>query len=395
LSSSNSTGFVLLLAALSAFAPLSIDMYLPSLPTLVQAFGTEMGQVQLTLSAFLIGFGIGQLIYGPLSDRYGRRPPLLIGLGLYALTSAGCALGQSIETMIGLRFLQGMTACAGPVIVRAMIRDRFDATQGAQMLSLVFMVMTMAPLVAPLIGGWILIGLGWQAIFWVLALLGLACLVVSSGYLEETLPPSSRHSGGLVKVLRGWGMLLKHRRYMGYVLSSSLIGAVLFAYLAGSPFVFIEFYGIPAEHYGWLFALNVLGITTGAYLNKRWVGQIGVEPMYAWTTVVVAFASLLVLLVAWLELGLMGLMVPLFVCVSCIGFSSANAASAAMADFPHLAGSASALLGLFGFALGACTVALLGLLHNDTALPMALVIALCGTASWLTRKWLITKPNAP
>ncbi|MCB1720029.1 MAG: MFS transporter, partial [Candidatus Competibacteraceae bacterium] len=147
----------MLLAALTAFAPLSIDMYLPSLPTLVQVFATDTGRVQLTLSAFLIGFGIGHLIYGPLSDRYGRRLPLLVGVLLYVLASGWCALSENIEVMIALRFLQGMTACAGPVIVRAMIRDRFNPEQGAQMLSLVFMVMTLAPLLAPLLGGWILI----------------------------------------------------------------------------------------------------------------------------------------------------------------------------------------------------------------------------------------------
>ena len=386
------TGFVLLLAALTAFAPLSIDMYLPSLPTLADVFSTDTSQVQLTLSAFLIGFGIGQLIYGPLSDRYGRRPPLLIGVFLYALTSAWCALSQTIETMIILRFLQGATACAGPVIVRAIIRDRFDATEGAQMLSLVFMVMTIAPLIAPLMGGWIMLGLGWQAIFWTLAGVGMLCLLASILSLSETLPPARRQRGGFPSVIRGWGILLSHRRYLGYALSSGLIGAVLFAYLSGSPFVFIEVYGVAPEHYGWLFAINVLGVTGGAYLNRRWVGRIGVERMYALTAKVAALAGLVLLGVAWLNLGLPVLMLPLFVCVGCIGFSSANAASAALADFPQLAGSASALLGVFGFGLGALSGALVGLLHNNTALPMAFIIACCGVGSWLTHRWLIQSP---
>ena len=383
------TGFVALLAALSAFAPLSIDMYLPSLPTLASAFGTDTSQVQFTLSAFLIGFGIGQLIYGPLSDRYGRRPPLLIGVLLYAIASGWCALSQSIETMIALRFLQGMTACAGPVIARAIIRDRFDPVEGAQMLSMVFVVMTIAPLIAPLLGGWIMLGLGWQAIFWTLAGIGALCLLASFLSLDETLPPERRQRGGLASVIRSWGRLLSHRRYLGYALSSGLIGAVLFAYLSGSPFVFIEVYGVPAEHYGWLFAINVLGVTSGAYLNRRWVSRIGIERMYALTTRVAALAGLVLLSVAWLDLGLPVLMLPLFVCVGCIGFSSANAASAALADFPQLAGSASALLGVFGFGLGALSGALVGILHNNTALPMALVIACCGAGSWLAHRCLV------
>ena len=379
----------MLLAALTAFAPLSIDMYLPSLPTLVQVFATDTGRVQLTLSAFLIGFGIGHLIYGPLSDRYGRRLPLLVGVLLYVLASGWCALSENIEIMIALRFLQGMTACAGPVIVRAMIRDRFNPEQGAQMLSLVFMVMTLAPLLAPLLGGWILISLGWQAIFWALALIGFICLLVSIWQLDETLTPERRQQGGLFSVVRSWGRLLKHRRYLGYALSSGLIGAVLFAYLSGSPFVFIEVYGIPPEQYGWLFAINVLGVTSGSYLNRRWISRVGIERMYALTTWVAALAGLTLLAVAWLDLGLVILMLPLFLCVGCIGFSSANAASAALADFPDLAGSASALLGMFGFGLGACSGALVGVLHNGTALPMAFVIALCGVGSWLVRRLLI------
>ncbi len=249
----------LILSALVAFAPMSIDMYLPALPSLERYFATDTASVQHTLASFFVGLAIGQLFYGPLADRYGRKPPLYFGLSLYVAASAGCALAPGIVSLIGLRFLQAVSGCAGMVVARAVVRDLYDRQESARVFSILLMVMGIAPVVAPLAGGYLLTWFGWRSIFWVLALFGTACLLAVKFRLPETIPK------GLARVplssaLANYAGLLADRRYLGYALSGGFGQAGMFAYISGSPFVFIDLYGVPAHAYGWLFGLNGLGL---------------------------------------------------------------------------------------------------------------------------------------
>ncbi|MFO1352133.1 MAG: Bcr/CflA family multidrug efflux MFS transporter [Gammaproteobacteria bacterium] len=386
----SSARIILILATLSAFGPFSIDMYLPSLPALARSFATDASHVQYTLSAFLVGFALGQLIYGPLSDRTGRRRPLLFGVALYVLTSVSCALASSVTAMIVLRFAQGLGACAGIVVGRAIVRDRYESDAVARTMSLIFMVMTVAPMIAPLLGGWLMVWLGWRAIFWFLAGFGALCWLAGAFGLDESLPAEKRLHGGAARILRDYAQLLRARRFLGYALSGGLVSAGMFAYIAGSPFVFIELHHLPPQHYGWLFGINVLGVTSASFINSRLVMRFGADRMLSVAVMVAALAGAALLLVATLGAGgLPPLLPPLFLFISCVGFSGANATAGALALYPQMAGTASALLGLAAFGLGALCGALVGLLHDGSALPMALVMAGAGLGAWVANRWLV------
>ncbi|HWA12248.1 MAG TPA: Bcr/CflA family multidrug efflux MFS transporter [Burkholderiales bacterium] len=385
----------LILGALSAIAPLSIDMYLPSLPALERHFGADAAAGERTVAAFFIGLAIGQLFYGPVADRYGRKPPLLFGLACFTLASAGCALAGSIGSLVLLRFLQAVSGCAGMVVSRAVVRDLFDHQESARMFSLLMLIMGVAPILAPLAGGYLLVWSGWRAIFWVLASFGAACVVAVAVRLPETLPPSAprpRLRYALVEYLQ----LLRDRRFMGYTLSGGFAQAGMFAYISGSPFVFIDLYGVPAEHYGWLFGLNAVGIIGGAQVNRHLLGRFEPDRLLARANVVNVTCGALLLLMAWTNvLGLPGILVPLFLYIAALGFTFPNASAGAMAPFPEKAGSASALLGGLQFGVAALASLAVSALHDGTAMPMAGVIAACGLLAFATHRGLVSRQAAP
>src|SRR5262245_37748278 len=382
--------FTVVLGMLTAFGPLSTDMYLPALPALTTSFGTSPGRVQLTLSAFFIGFGAGQLVYGPLADRWGRKPPMLAGVSLYAVASMLCALSAGVGALIALRLLQGFGACAGPLIARAVVRDVYERDRAARMLSLLMLVMGAAPLLAPLLGGYLLVHVGWRAIFWVLTAFGVLCFATAWLGLPETLEASRRSHGSLVQVVARYAELASHRLYLGYVLSSAAAFAGMFAYFAGSPFVFIQLYGLPAERYGLLFGLNVLGLMSGAAIYSRIVVQLGADRLLRLGVTVAALAGAALALMATTGYGgLPGLVLPLLVFMTSLSFIGGNALAGALSAFPHMAGTASALAGTIQFAFGALSGAVVGALHDGTAMPMGVVIALAGLASFLAHRTLV------
>jgi DHA1 family bicyclomycin/chloramphenicol resistance-like MFS transporter len=389
---------LLILGALSAFGPLAIDFYLPSFPALALAFATDVEHVQLSLAAYFVGLAIGQLAYGPLADRFGRRMPLLVGVTLFSLASLACALAPSLEWLIAARFVQALGGCAGMVVSRAVVRDLCDPINSAKVFSQLMLVMGLAPILAPLAGGLLLSTLGWPSIFICLMLFSFVCLLAVAKWLPETLAtdvPPAPLRGAVGEYKR----LLGNLPFLGYALTGGFAVAGMFAYIAGSPFVFIELYGVPAEHYGWLFGSNALGFILVAQLNAWLVARHG--PAYwlgktVWFYLACGLALLLVALAK--PLALWPLLIPLFGCIACLGILLPNASACAMAGQGRHAGSASALLGSLQFAIAASAAAMVAALHDGSAGPVALVIFSCGVLavgfSLFTRWAERSTPNA-
>ena len=378
----------LILSALVAFAPISIDMYLPALPALERFFATDTASVQHTLASFFLGLTVGQLLYGPIADRYGRKPPLYFGLTLYVVASAACALAPTIGSLIGLRFLQALSGCAGMVVARAVVRDLYDRQESARVFSVLLMVMGIAPIVAPLAGGYLLTWFGWRSIFWVLALFGVACLVAVKTGLPETIPRDQPRIP-LSKAMGNYAALLADRRYLGYALSGGFGQAGMFAYISGSPFVIIDLYGVPAHYFGWLFGLNATGIVAFTQLNRRLLLRYDSDRVLDFGNLAGFLMCILLAVMAWTNAaGLIGILVPLFFVVSLRGLTFPNASAGAMAPFPEKAGSASALLGSVQFAIAAAASAAVGIFHDGTAVPMAAVVGTCGLLAFISYRWL-------
>lgn len=386
---------VFVLGILSAIGSLSIDMYLPALPAIARDLNTTDAAVQFTLASFFIGLGAGQLLHGPLSDRFGRKRPLYIGLAMYVVASAGCALAPNIETLIVCRLLQAVGGCACFVIARAMARDLFDTQTAARVFSRMTLIMGAAPILAPLIGGQVLMFVGWRWVFWGLSVFGAICFAMTWKWLPETRAgkPQARH--WLTTAGHNYAALLRDREFMGNALAGGVAQAGMFAYITGSPFVFINLYGIDPSHYGWLFGLNACGIIFGSQVNAALLRTRRPADVLRRTNNLVAMLGLLMLGVAALNIGgLPMLMVPLFAYVTSLGFSQPNAVAEALNHQTHRAGAAAALLGALQFLAAATAGAAVGMLHARSAVPMAAVMAVCGVMSWVFHTTLIRRSPA-
>lgn len=381
---------VLILGALSAFGPLAIDFYLPAFPAMAQAFATDEKHVQATLAAYFLGLSIGQLAYGPVADRFGRRKPLMFGVTVFTLASLACAYAPNLDTLVLARFVQALGGCAGMVLSRAIVSDKCDPVASAKVFSQLMLVMGLAPILAPMLGGVLVNVAGWQSIFLTLGLFSAACLLAVSLGLPESMPedmPRQPLSGALRQYLR----LLADRVFLGHAVTGGIAIAGMFAYIAGSPFVFIKLYGVPAEHYGWLFGANAAGFILVAQVNARLLAKRGPAFLLARAVWLYLGAGLALLGVTALRpTALWPLLVPLFICIASLGCIIPNASACAMSGQGARAGSASALMGCVQFSVAAGAAALVGLLHDGSAVPMALVICLCGglavSAALLTRR---------
>ena len=382
---------ILILGALSAFGPLAIDFYLPGFPAMALAFGTDEKHIQATLAAYFLGLSIGQLVYGPMADRFGRRLPLLVGVTLFTLSSLLCAFAPTLDWLIVARFVQALGGCAGMVLARAIVSDKCDAVGSAKVFSQLMLVMGLAPILAPMLGGLLVNTWGWQWIFILLTFFSAACLVAVALGLPESMP-ADRPRQPLGGALGAYGRLLLDRVFIGHAITGGIAMAGMFAYIAGSPFVFIKLYGVPAEHYGWLFGSNAAGFIVMAQVNARLLARTGPALLLSRMVWMYLGAGLVLLALAALHTAaLWPLLIPLFVCIASLGCIIPNASACAMNGQGARAGSASALLGCLQFSLAAGAASLVGVLHDGTALPMAWVIGGCGVlavaASLLTRRW--------
>jgi DHA1 family bicyclomycin/chloramphenicol resistance-like MFS transporter len=383
---------LVVLSGLMSLGSLSTDMYLPALPAIGQAYEVSMSGVQLTLTTFLVGFCGGQLIWGPIGDRYGRRFPAALGLLIFAVGSVGCALSGGIGQMIAWRAFQAFGASAGPVLARAMVRDLFAKQQAARMLSVLILVMGIAPLLGPLLGGYVLVHWTWQGIFWVQAALGLGGLI-GMATIGETLVLAQRARLGLTEMLISYCQLGMQRRLLGYGLASGCYYGLTYAYLAGSPFVYIELYHVPPQLYGWLFGLNICGMMATNAINSRFVIRVGSDRMMRGGVAVVAVAGVVLAVNALTGFGgLIGLVAPLFVVISMHGAIVANAVAGALSAYPRKAGAASAVVGAMQFGMGILTTAMTGWFANGTAFPFAAIIAVAGIGGLVASLTLIGKP---
>ncbi|WP_418956748.1 Bcr/CflA family multidrug efflux MFS transporter [Streptomyces tritici] len=375
----------LVLGGLTALPPLSMDMYLPALPQVTDALRAPAATVQLTLTACLAGMALGQLVVGPMSDKWGRRRPLLVGMLIYVAATAVCAFAPGVELLVAFRLLQGLAGAAGIVIARAMVRDLYDGVEMARFFSTLMLISGVAPVVAPLIGGQILRITDWRGVFHALAAVGVLLTFVVWRHLHETLPPERRHSGGVGQALRTMRGLLADRVFTGYVLAGGLAFAALFAYITASPFVVQELYGASPQTFGLLFGLNSIGLVAVGQINgKLLVGRVSLDKALGFGLTVITLAAVALLLMTagvFGDVGLTGIAAGLFVLMSAMGLAMPNTNALALMRTPHAAGSASALLGTSSFLIGALVSPLVGIAGETTAVPMAAVQLGCALAA--------------
>ncbi|MEV8539452.1 multidrug effflux MFS transporter [Streptomyces sp. NPDC051572] len=387
---------ILVLGGLTATPPLSMDMYLPALPAVTRSLHAPASTVQLTLTACLAGMALGQLVVGPMSDKWGRRRPLLTGLAVYVVATALCAVAPNVESLVAFRLLQGLAGAAGIVIARAVVRDLYDGVAMARFFSTLMLVSGVAPIVAPLVGGQILRVTDWRGVFVILTFVGTALAVLVWTRLPETLAPADRHAGGTAEALRGMRALLADLPFTGYMLTGGFSFAALFAYISASPFVVQEIYGATPQTFSLLFGINSVGLVAVGQINgKLLVGRVSMDKVLGAGLAVVLLAATALLLMAtgaFGEVGLVPVAAGLFVLMSAMGVTLPNAQTLALMRTRHSAGSASALLGTSSFLIGAIASPLVGIAGEHTAVPMAvvqLVAALVAVACFvgMCRPW--------
>jgi MFS transporter, DHA1 family, multidrug resistance protein len=373
---------IVLMGVLQAFAPLSIDMYLPSMPLLEKVFHATTAQVQITLVTFLLGFALGQAVYGPITDRFGRKPPLYVSLTLFVASSAACALCKSVNALAFFRLLQAIGACGGAVVSRAMVRDLFPPIELRKIFSMLVLVLGVSPLISPFIGGYLLVWFGWKSIFFTQASLGVLMLIAMHFRLSESLAPENVRPLHMDHVTATYTHLLRDRTFLGASLVCGFSSAGMFAYIASAPFVFINIYKLPPQQFGWLFGIIAAGLIGASQVNGRMSHNIPLWKVLRVANIVQLVSGFAVLATAAAGIGgMFGIFAPVFVYMCATGFVFPNGSAIAMMRHGNMAGTASALLGTNQFVIAAVTTIVLGFIDNSSAMPMAIVIAGCGVAA--------------
>lgn len=377
-------GMALLFGALTGLAPLSIDMYLPSLPALARQLHTNASLAQLSLTMCLLGLALGQLIAGPLSDRFGRRRPLIVGMVIYTVAAFLCAVAPSIWLLITIRLLQGLSGAFGIVIARAATRDLYSGTELTRFYALLMLVNGVAPIAAPVIGGQLLRFTSWRGVFVVLSVVSIVITVSVIAFLRETLPTAKRSPGGVRHTFATFGRLLRDRAFMGYASSQGLVFAAMFGYISGSPFVLQNIFGISAQMFSVVFAVNGVGIILSSQLAGRLVGRYTERSILKAGLAVAGVAGVVLLSVITIHPSLFGVIVPLFFVVSSVGCVSTTATSLALQSQGKAAGSAAALIGVPQLLAGAVVAPFTGIAGSHAAVPMGIVIAVCDVGAVLS-----------
>jgi DHA1 family bicyclomycin/chloramphenicol resistance-like MFS transporter len=374
---------------------MAIDMYLPAMPAIAADLHTDPASAQQTMSVFLIGMALGQLLYGPISDRVGRRPPLMIGIAVFIVMSIGCAFAQTIGSLIVMRFLQALGACVGQVLARAVVTDVYDRREAPRMFSLLMLVMGLAPILAPIAGGWVLAVADWQAIFLALAVFG----VLVGGLVFFRLPESRSEQvaahARTESPFQGITAVARNRHIVGYAIAGGMGTASMFTYITCVPDLLIEHYGISPEHFGWFFGINAAGLIAGSQINRHLLKRRTSHDLLK-IALAIGLGLTLILLVSALTGigGLPGLLIPLFLVITCMGFVLPNGGASAMVIDLKRAGSTSAFTGSMSFALGASGSAIAGLLYDGSPMPMAVVMTAALTLGVLVLKFVVGKPPA-
>lgn len=385
-----------LLTALVAFGPISTDLYLPSLPDMTRAFGTSVSQVQLTLSMFTVGFACGMLVYGPLSDRFGRRPVLIGGVVLYTVASLVCLFATTIEWLIAARFVQALGACAGPVLARAVVRDVYSREEGARMMSYMASAMTLAPAIGPILGGWLHSAFGWQSNFVALAVFGLGVAGATWWMLSETNAHRDSQALQPSRLVRNYLSLFGSRLFMGYTLTVGFAFAGLFSFISGSSFVVIDVLGVSPANFGFVFLCVVFGYMSGAFLAARLTMRLGIDRvLLLGTSLATAVGGILAALALSGVQEIAAVVAPLTVYFFACAMVIPNGTAGAIGPFPTKAGAVSALLGFLQMGMGATAGALVGLLHNGTTMPMTVIIAVCGALSLAAYGFIVRGASDP
>ena len=375
---SSKNKLILILGVLSAIGPFSIDMYLPGFPAIAAHLNTTVAHVSLSLSSFFIGISAGQFLYGPLLDRFGRKQPLYIGLSIYILASIGCALSPSANVLIILRLFQALGGCVGMVAPGAIVRDMFPVNENAKIFSLLILILGVSPIVAPTVGSYLIAAFGWHAVFVLLAIITGLLLLAVIFLLPESKQPDPSMSLRPQPILNSFLFVLKQPQFFTYAFSGAIAAAGLFAYLAGSPFVFMKIFKVGEQQYGWIFGLIAAGLITCSQLNNVLLKKYTSAQVIKTTLLVQTMVGLLLFTGSFFEwLNLYSTIGLIFLFLSCQGFSFPNSSALSLAPFTKEAGSASALMGALQMGFGAVASALVGFINNGTTLPMTGVMAGC------------------
>jgi MFS transporter, DHA1 family, multidrug resistance protein len=385
----------LVLGGMSALGPASMDIYLPGLPTVSRDLGIGPSTASLTVTTFLVGMGAGQAIMGPASDVHGRRRPLFFGIAVYLLAAVACAIAPSAAVLISARFAQGMGASVGLVIARAIVRDLYSGSRAARYFSQLVLVIGLAPAIAPVVGGQLLRVTSWRGVFFAVFCFGIVIAAVAFFLLPETLSPERRSRGGLGSTLRVYGHLLRDRAFLGYGITLGIGTGVVIAYIAGSPFLVEDVHGGSPQLFSLIFGLNAVGLILASQVNAELVGRIDARRLLVYAIVVVLGAAGFFLATTLMKLSLWAILPWLFVIMSMWGVVPANLIALALNDHAEVAGSASAILGVFQYGVGGVVAPLVGIGGRTSGTPMAVLIFTLSVFAVLSVALLTRSPGRP